>query len=126
MPKKDTDNFLFHHFADATLNDNMVGRNKHEEISRTARAFNQDIPKGGMTVWDKHGKPLVAGGEYMLYGKKVTVKREQFGCGNIADTYYHVYFTHSDGKNDSECIEQNGGSLFGGWTYTSKFEPIAK
>lgn len=73
---------------------------------------------------DAKGKVLVAGGVYLLDGKRVKVLREEFGGGNVMDTYYRVYYL------DSEFVErfvvadarfENG--TFGRRVYRTRLEP---
>lgn len=113
------DDFLFHILSKATL----TGEGE-KEATDVSRRLNPDIPKGGMTVWDSDGDPLIAGGVYTLNGDLVTIQSERFGCGNIADTYYRVNYLTVDHKERVEIVDQNGGSLFDGWTYKSKFKKV--
>jgi len=52
----------------------------------------------GMATLDKEGEPLIAGHVYMYRGNKIKVLREEFGSGNMLDTYYRVFFLDSDFK----------------------------
>ena len=113
-------NFLFHIMSEATL------KGSGEEANLAARRMNTDIKDSLMVVCDSTGEPLVKGGLYEFRDEVVSILDERYGCGNIADTYYHVSYMKPGNIQSSVCIEQNGGSIYGGWTYRSNFKPYQK
>ena len=73
---------------------------------------------------DAKGKPLVAGGVYMLHGERVKVLREEFGGGNMMDTYYRVFYLDRDFRERFVCADarfENG--VFGRRVYRTNLEP---
>jgi hypothetical protein len=77
-----------------------------------------------MHVLDACGHPLVKDAVYLFEGEKVQIIEEQYGQGNILDTYYHVYFRKSDFSTSRICIEgKYPNGVFGGAVYKSKFVP---
>jgi hypothetical protein len=74
---------------------------------------------------DSEGNVLVAGQNYTLHGNVVKVLREEFGGGNVCDTFQRVYFLGSDLKESFAVVDGTypQGAL-GGADYNSRFVPV--
>ena len=77
-----------------------------------------------LPVLDTNGDPLIIGHRYNFNGKTILVKSAHFGCGNIADTYYHVYYLYGEDLKDSRTCIEGKGDPFAGFTYKGDFTPI--
>lgn len=74
---------------------------------------------------DADGETLVAGGVYLLDGKRVKVLREAFGAGNALDTYYRVFYLDQDFK-ERFIVAEARGSVFGKRSYRTRLVPAPK
>ena len=79
-----------------------------------------------LPVLDANGDALIVNERYTLKGKTVLIKSAHFGCGNIADTYYHVYFLQGEDMEERRICIEGKGSPFTGFTYQGDFTPITK
>jgi hypothetical protein len=74
---------------------------------------------------DTKGRVLQAGEEYLLNGRKVTVLREEFGSGQILDTYHRVFYLDTNNREHFAVVK---GLFVPGSTartkYKSNFSPI--
>lgn len=62
--------------------------------------------QAGFATLDLDGNALISGKNYIdKNGKKVKVLREQFGSGNILDTYYYVYLLNQDLNEERILVE---------------------
>lgn len=76
------------------------------------------------SVLDADGNLLEAGRNYSHDGKKIKVLREEFGSGNILDTFYWVYYIDETLEERRLTIQgrlENG--FFGPQVYRSKLRP---
>lgn len=74
---------------------------------------------------DSTGQPLVAGGVYLLDGKRVKVLREEFGAGNALDTYYRVFYLDSEFSERFVVADvRYVGGVFGQRVYRTRLEPV--
>ncbi|MBT5022436.1 hypothetical protein HOK51_02595 [Candidatus Woesearchaeota archaeon] len=74
---------------------------------------------------DSQGNVLVAGTNYQLRGQKVKVLREQFGGGNMMDTYFRIFYLGSDLEEHFECVDAKySRGVLNGPIYKSQFDPI--
>lgn len=74
---------------------------------------------------DSEGEVLVAGRNYLLWGEKVKVLREQQGAGNMIDVYMRVFYLN--GSLEEKFIVVEGrypNGLFDGAVYKSQLQPI--
>lgn len=75
---------------------------------------------------DAKGKLLVAGGVYLLDGKRVKVLREEFGGGNVMDTFCRVYYL--DGEFTERFVVADAkfeNGVFGRRAYRTRLEPTS-
>ena len=71
---------------------------------------------------DTMGNVLVAGEKYKFRGENVLVLSEEFGAGNILDTYYRIHYMDSNFEKQVSCVQGKGG-MFRAANYQSQFEP---
>ncbi len=74
---------------------------------------------------DANGQVLVAGGVYLLDGKRVKVLREAFGAGNALDTYYRVFYLDQEFR-ERFIVADARGSVFGKRTYSTRLTPAPR
>ncbi len=76
-------------------------------------------------VLDTDGELLIAGKNYMLYGKKVKVLREQFGSGNFLDKYFRVFYIDASLEEHLDTVDATYiRGVFAAPIYRSNFKPI--
>ncbi len=76
---------------------------------------------------DVNGNVLVSGDNYMFHDQKIKVLKEEFGAGNMLDTYMRLHYLDSSLENKFFVVEakyQNG--VLKGAVYQSPFIPIEK
>lgn len=74
---------------------------------------------------DSNGNVLVAGKNYLYRGKKIKVLREEFGSGNIADTYQRVhYINHNLCEHFLIVDGKYPRGIFNGAVYHSDLIPV--
>lgn len=74
---------------------------------------------------DAEGNVLIAGENYLFRNEKVKILREKFGCGNIMDTYYRVFYLNENLEEEFTVIEVTfKDHLLKKRGYHSKFVPI--
>ncbi len=77
-------------------------------------------------VIDQDGNLLVAGGVYLLREQKVKVLREEFGSGNVMDTYYRVFYLNSDFQERFVVVDARfDNGIFGPRVYKSAFKKVS-
>jgi hypothetical protein len=106
----------------------MLGILQNNEPILRAVPSEEDKSLGKSRIYktlDIAGNPLIAGENYIYQGKKIKVLREQFGAGNILDTYMRVFYLNTDLKEDCTIVDAKyRKGIFNGARYESDFEPI--
>ena len=81
-------------------------------------------------VEDANGQKLVPGGLYLLDGKKVKVLSEDYGSGNLMDTWYWVRYLDSELHEQTLSVDasfaRNDKSIFPRSYYRSRLVPVPK
>lgn len=74
---------------------------------------------------DCNGDLLVAGKPYMLGDKRIMVLREEFGGGNIMDTYQRIFYMDGNFEQHFTIVDASyPRGLFGGASYKSRLKPV--
>lgn len=123
---------LLLHLMKENMNGNISDEGAHS-IIQVASGKAGLFKESGLNVKDIEGNPLVTGKIYELQVGHLGVRQcfitgDQFGSGNMCDTYYHVFYTYAnEGKlsNGQTCIEGKG-DIFSGFTYHSGFKLIVE
>ena len=80
-----------------------------------------------LPIADKFRKPVVVGKRYRsekLKGAVIIPTKAEFGAGNLADTYYRVFYISGEELKETWTIVDGRGSPFSGFRYESDFEPL--
>lgn len=76
-------------------------------------------------VLDTEGNPLVVGQIYLNSGIKIKVRSWVFGCGNIIERYYRVFYTDENLRDTFLVVKAKySRGLFGGAVYRSSLSLV--
>lgn len=88
----------------------------------------ENNPQGTKTIHmtlDGRGEVLVAGKNYWYRNSKIKVLREEFGGGNILDTYYRIWYMNTDLEERFFCVNARyPRGIFQGAQYQSDLLPV--
>lgn len=87
----------------------------------TGSIFSTDI----CPVVDTEGNPLVVDGIYRnSFGTKIKVRSWSFGCGNIIEKYYRVFYTDENLDDSHIVVKAKYSDILGSATYKSSLSLV--
>ena len=84
------------------------------------------LTTGICPVLDTEGNPLVVGQIYLnSFGVKIKVRSWVFGCGNIIERYYRIFYTDEKLQDTFVVVKaEYPRNLFGGAVYRSSLSLV--